>query len=276
MRSRCLSAVLLASIAAFPALFGASGIAADPSEPARQAPSKWPRSDKFIPTFAVCYSDAAGAQSPEETARFDMLITSFGHHAAQAWGRDGANSWQTLKRLNPTMVIALYAIGPGEYNTAPWSQIGEGWDWLEAHHGKGSADRWIVLGRKSGGYLQAKPYPNERLMELGNPNWRHYWVATIHDDYWGGHKGIDCQGADALFSDNTQYEMIWTGQWRGAGHPDQPDEPAFEKRDGRALQAQWRRNTNQLLAEAVPYFASRGVKTVLNFGYMGQHPEYWK
>jgi hypothetical protein len=264
MRARCVPIVTLAFCVGLPACYGQPGAAAGP------------RSAKFIPTFAVCYSDAAGARSPEETARFDLLITSFGQHASRAWGRDGANSWQTLKRLNPSMTIALYAIGPGEYNTSPWGQIGEGWDWLREHHGKGAADRWIALGRKSEGYLQPRPYPNERLMEIGNPTWRNYWIETIQRDYWGGRKQIDCWGADALFCDNTQYRMIWSGQWLAAGHPDQPDEPAPDPRDGRSLQGEWREQTNRFLAEAVPYFRDRGVKIIPNFGYMGQHPEYWK
>src|SRR5579859_7416310 len=109
---------------------------------------------KFIPTFAICYSDARGARSPEETARFDMLVCSASKRAASAWGQHGRNSWQSLKALNPGMVIAVYAMGQGEYNTADWGQMGEGWQWMKQNHGKDSADRWIAVGEKSSGYLQ--------------------------------------------------------------------------------------------------------------------------
>ena len=245
-------------------------------EPAQAAREKGIGAAKFIPSYAICYSDAVGARPPEETARFDMLIASFGRHSARAWGRAGANSWETLRRMNPALTVALYAMGPGEYNTASWGQIGDGWNWLTARHGKHSADRWAALGQKSGGYLRARPYPNERLMELGNSSWRHYWIASILADYWGGRKAIDCRGADALFSDNTQYRMIWSGQWLMEGKPDRPDEPVPADRDARPLKDHWHNDVNQFLAEAVPAFRARGLKLVINFGYMGQHPEYWR
>src|SRR5512138_3144577 len=126
--------------------------------PAAPAPGFAP--GKFIPTFAICYSNAKGARSTEETARFDMLVCSAGQRTAGVWGRNGRNSWEALKALNAEMVLAVYVMGPGEYNTAGWGQMGEGWAWLKREHGKGAADRWITLGRKSGGYLQAVPYPN--------------------------------------------------------------------------------------------------------------------
>jgi hypothetical protein len=275
MRVPQVSSVLMVALAGVQALAGASRGDAAPVQQAPGATSKGASVAKFIPSFAVCYSDAAGARPPEETARFDMLVASFGHHSARAWGRDGGNSWETLKRLNPAMTVAIYAMGPGEYNTASWGQIGEGWDWLAANHGKGSADCWVALGQKSGGYLRAGPYANERLMDLGNTNWRRYWIRAVLDDYWGGRKAIDCRGADAVFIDNTQYQMIWTGQWLMEGRPDRPDEPATTGPGHHALKDHWREDVNRFLAEAMPAFRARGLKVVLNFGYMGQHPEYW-
>jgi hypothetical protein len=130
-------------------------------------PASRPAPEKFIPTFVVCYSDAKAAQSVEETAQFDMLVLSFGRHTSTVWGRDGRDSFVTLRALHPDIVIAIYALGPGEYNTAAWGQIGEGWNWLKENHGRGSADCWTALGRKTGVYLQGVPYPNERLMDLG-------------------------------------------------------------------------------------------------------------
>jgi len=266
---------LLVALAGVQPVSGQPPAVATPVAQAREAPPKGVRLAKFIPSYAICYSDAALARPPEETARFDMLLASFGRHSSRAWGRHGSNSWETLKRLNPALTVAIYAMGPGEYNTAPWGQIGEGWDWLAAQHGKDSADRWIALGQKSGGYLRASPYSHERLMELGNPNWRHYWIASILSDYWGGRKAIDCRGADAIFSDNTQYQMIWSGQWLMEGQPDRPDEPASADRDGRPLKDRWHDDVNRFLADAVPAFRARGLKMVVNFGNMGQHPKYW-
>ena len=179
-------------------------------------------------------------------------------------------------RLNPDIVLAIYAIGPTEYNTAEWGRIGEGWDWLKQNHGKDSADRWIAIGRQTGAYLQGKPYPNERLMELGNPKWQQYWCDTVYQDYWGGRKQIDLKGADAVFSDNTQYKPIWAGQWHAEDHPDQTDEPTSYYRDGKWLNDKWQADCRDFLKRATPWFARKGLGFIPNFGYMGYNPEYWR
>jgi hypothetical protein len=232
--------------------------------------------EKFIPSFAICYSNAKGARSVEETARFDLLLVSFSQRAARVWGKNGQNSWQTLKALNPNLVVALYAMGPGEYNTANWGQIGEGWEWLKEHHGKDLADRWIAVGQTSGGYLRAVPYPNERLMEYGNTNWHRYWCDTMHRDYWRGGKSVDCRGADALFSDNTSFQVAWAGQWRREDQPDQADVPTSFYTDGTWRHDLWKEGFFKFLDTAVPWFASNQVKLVLNVGYLGRDPESWK
>jgi hypothetical protein len=202
-------------------------------------------------------------------------VVSFGKHTAQVWGKDGQNSFQSLRALNPDIVIAIYAISPGEYNMASWGEVGEGWEWMKQNHGKDSPDRWVAVGRKSGGYLQGKPYPNERLMELGNPNWRRYWRENVHADYWGGRKQIDLRGADALFSDNTQYKLIWAGQWAAEDQPGVPDEPTSYYTDGQWLHDKWRADCRGFLGEAVPFFAGKGLGIIPNFGYMGTNPEWW-
>ncbi len=129
----------------FPSLilgaFAWTSVAAGPATPTEFA------AGKFIPTFAICYSNAKGARPTEETARFDLLACSASKHAADVWGRNGRNSWKSLKALNPGMVIALYVMGPSEYNTADWGQMGEGWEWLKQRHGAGTDDRWIAIGQ---------------------------------------------------------------------------------------------------------------------------------
>jgi hypothetical protein len=232
--------------------------------------------EKFIPTFAICYGNAQGARSTEETARFDMLICSCSRKQATLWGREGRNSWESLKALNPDMVLAIYALGPGEYNTASWGQTGDGWEWIKANHGKDSADPWIAVGAESGAYLQAAPYPNERLMVLGNPNWRRYWIENTYEDYWGGRKQVDLRGADALFADNVQFRIIWTGQWRVEGQPDRPDVPSAYYRDGQWLQDAWHADAKAFLEEGGSWFGQRGIKLIANFGYLGSNPGYWE
>jgi hypothetical protein len=232
-------------------------------------------SGKFIPTFAICYSNAKGASSTEETARFDMLVCSASRHAAEVWGRNGRNSWQSLKALNSGMMIALYVMGPGEYNTADWGQIGEGWDWLKREHGKDTAYRWIAVGRKSGGYLRAVPYPKERLMEYTNANWHRYWCDTMYQDLWGGCKEIDCRGADAIFSDNTSFQIAWAGQWRMEVHPEQSDEPTTLFVNGQWRHDLWQAGFFEFFRAAVPRLGSNEVKLLLNTGQIGRQPEMW-
>jgi hypothetical protein len=231
---------------------------------------------KFIPTFAICYSNARGARSPEETARFDMLISSTSKRAASAWGQDGKNSWQSLKALNPGMMVFAYVMGPGEYNTADWGQMGEGWDWLKQHHGKDSADRWIAIGQKSGGYLQSVPYPKERLMEFGNANWQRYWCDTVYQDLWEGRKGIDCQGADGIFSDNTSFQVAWANQWRMESRPDQPDVPTTFYTDGKWRNDLWQAAFFRFMNEAVPRLGGKQLKLATNTGHLGRAPEVWR
>jgi len=92
------------------------------------------RTEKFIPTFTIKYcSPSAGLLSPEETARFDLLVVSSSHY--QSWSENGLNSWRTLKQYNPDIIIVLYHLGPSEYNTATWGEMGQGWDWMKANHG---------------------------------------------------------------------------------------------------------------------------------------------
>jgi hypothetical protein len=99
---------------------------------------------KFIRTFAVKYGSAAGWPPVEEATRFDLLdvSSSMGHTKVHA--SEHGNTWQTLKRLHPTIKVVLHKNGPGIYTNVNWVQIGDGWDWIIQNHGINSPDRWTA------------------------------------------------------------------------------------------------------------------------------------
>lgn len=231
---------------------------------------------KFIPTYAILYGNPKNARPAEETAKFDLLLSSFSQSQAKLWRSEGRNSWQTLKALNPNIKILVYAMGPGEYNTASWGQIGDGWDWMKQNHGSDSADRWTARGLQFGTYLESRDYHNERLMDLGNAAWRDYWMRNIYEDYWGGRKKVDVQGVDGIFSDNTSYGLPWAGHWYREGSPESTDHPADYYADGKYLQKKWQDNVNQFLAQAVPFFKEKGIAFTHNFESLGRHADWWK
>ncbi|MCD6360238.1 MAG: hypothetical protein J7M38_05175, partial [Armatimonadetes bacterium] len=173
----------------------------------------------------------------------------------------------------PDMILLTYKNGPTRYNTAPWGQIGEGWEWMKAHHGRDAADRWIALGAVHGGYLQSPFYPNERLMIPGNPNWQRYWIENVYQDLWGGRAGIDVDGMDGIFSDNTNYHL--PTNWHTEGNPDQQDLPATYAAGGEPLRDKWRDDMDTFLNQAVPELKDRGVILAPNFGPMGNSSEDW-
>lgn len=229
---------------------------------------------KFIPTYAIKYGGAQGWPPLEEAAKFDLLDVSAGNEHAKVYASQEGNTWQRLKRLNPHLVIIQYELGPGEYNTASWGSLGDGWEWIKQHHGIGSVDRWIATGAQYGEYLEAKPYANERLMVIGNPNWQRYWLEGVYAKLWTkpGKLGV---GVDGIFADNTRYAMIWLGNWLREGHRDQPDVPADYYRDGKHVPDLWKQGTQRFLAQAVPWLAVRGKKLVPNFVDIVNHPDDW-
>jgi hypothetical protein len=229
--------------------------------------------EKFIPTFAVKYCGTDGARSLEETARFDVLITN--PNMDDIWAEGEDNSWQRLKALNPDMVLLLYKIGPGEYNTATWGELGEGWEWMKDNHGIGTDDRWIEIGLTYGEYLQNSAYTNERLMLLGNDRWQSYWLETLYDDRWGGAKGFDCEGADGIFSDVTGFQVPYTGNWYREGFPEQPDQPESYWADGDYLHDAWHDDMVGFFNYAMPWLDERGLVFAPNFGSMARNPEHW-
>jgi hypothetical protein len=234
-----------------------------------------PAADKFIPTYLILYGNPK-ARPAEETARFDMLVSSFSTRNARLWAAGGRNSWQVLKALNPNMVIVVYGMGPGEYNTADWGQIGEGWEWLKQHHGNDSEDRWTARGARYGEYLQNKRYSNERLMNPAKPGWQEYWLRSVYHDYWGGAKKIDLDGVDGIFSDNTSYAPPFAGQWYREGEPDKRDDPAEYFAGGKYLLDTWREGMNSFFARAVPFFRDKHVLFTHNFESLGKHPDWWR
>lgn len=229
---------------------------------------------KFIPTFAVKYGDAAGWPPVEEAARFDLLDVSSSLAHTRVHASEHGNTWQTLKHLHPTIRVILYKNGPGLYTNVHWGQIGDGWDWITRHHGIDSPDRWTAVGVTHGGYLQGTPYPSERLMNVGNPNWRRYWAEKTYAKFWSGTPSIG-EGADGIFADNGSYQMPWRGQWYLEGHPDKSDMPSDYTRNGTHDANLYKPHIIEFHDWAVPWLRERNRLLVLNFSNMARHPEDW-
>jgi len=235
---------------------------------------------KFIPTYFIKYGSTPQVTQPGYiSARFDMVIASSGYN--NLWAESGLNSWQTLKKYNPEMIIALYQLGPSEYNTASWGLLGDGWEWIKNNHGASAgAERWTGSGHKFS-YLANVNYPNERLMYLGNPGWQEYWTNKIYDNFWISN--LDkYKGADAIFSDNTNFNVAWPGSWyeeNNTGNAAFKDHPLdYATADGVYDNAKWKADMKSFFNRAVPALASKNipVRIILNFGYMGKNPEYWR
>ncbi|MFX8999741.1 hypothetical protein ABTN27_20420, partial [Acinetobacter baumannii] len=89
------------------------------------------------------------------------------------------NAYQELKRLNPQIKILIYRMGPGQLIVSHYDPVSqEEWEWIKREHGRGSPDRWASLGVNTNDYLRALPYPVERAMYMGNPNWQRYWIES--------------------------------------------------------------------------------------------------
>ena len=228
--------------------------------------------EKFIPSFVVKYCGSDGAEPAEETAKFDLIDTDVSNDTA--WAGNGLGSWRHLKELNPDLYVVLYMIGPGEYDTSPWGHLGQGWDWMKANHGLGTADRWTARGVASQSYLQAVSYDNERAMILGNAAWQQYWLDTLDQDWWSGGLGYDLDGADGIFADNSSYAVSWEGGWvvEGTSTPDDPEEYFA---NGQYLRDKWRGDMNAFFARAVPWLRDRTRILVPNFSWMDGNPSWW-
>lgn len=236
-------------------------------------------SSPFIPTFLIKYcSPGAGTLSAGETAKYDLLITNYFHH--HAWAEDGKNSWQTLKSHNPDMIIALYMLGPGLYNTASWGEIGQGWEWMKQQHGAESGVRqWTASGHRFP-YLAPSPSPHERLMDPGNTDWQHYWIDTVYHDFMQ-RIPENAEGVDAIFADNAQYKLIWRNQWFHEEHVGDSaylDHPLhYADSAGNYDNDKWAADMRSFFLTAAQALGGKAVPVTLipNFGYSGSNPEYW-
>jgi hypothetical protein len=229
---------------------------------------------KFIPTFAVKYGGTPGWPPVEEAARFDLLdvSSSIGYARVHA-SRDG-NTWQTLKKRNPHLKVFLYKNGPALYNVAAWGELGRGWEWIKQNHGPGCSDCWTTVGVEHGSCLQGRPYPNERLMNLGNSNWQQYWTEETYQKYWAGPSPLG-EAADGIFADNCGYHMPWQGQWHVENDLDRPDRPTDYTRDDMHQAEQYKAHILAFHNGVVPWLADRDKQLVLNFGNMARSPEDW-
>ena len=229
---------------------------------------------KFIPTFAIKYGATPGWPPVEEAARFDLLdvSSSMGHTTVHA-SRDG-NTWQTLKKRNPHLKVFLYKNGPALHNVAARGEIGHEWEWIQQHHGPGCSDRWTAVGVEHGSCLQGRPYPNERLMNLGNSNWQQYWIEETYQKNWAGPSPVG-EATDGIFADNCGYLMPWQGQWHVESNPDRPDRPTDYTRDGTHQAEQYKADILAFHNEVVPWLAERDKQIVLNFGNMARSPDDW-
>ena len=236
-----------------------------------------PTKEKFIPTYFIRYgSTPSVTHSAEITARFDLAVVS--NWAFNLWAEPGLNSWQALRKHNPDMIIAVYQNGPGIYDLD--KPIGDGWDWIKANHGfKAGENMWTGPGHKYN-YLSNISYPKERLMNLGNPEWQNYWIENTYSGFWDTNFA-NYDGANAIFSDNTNYNVAWAGNWyeeNNPGNPEFKDHPLnYATADGVYDNAKWQVDMKAFFNNAVPKLLSKPnpIKLIPNFGYMGQNPEQW-
>ncbi|MGQ9890097.1 MAG: putative glycoside hydrolase, partial [Aggregatilineales bacterium] len=242
----------------------------------------------FVYTAEVLYGAFGGAQPggcypTDQAAKFDLLITSPSKYKSTSWCNRPSNAFQAIKAINPRTSIMLYRMGPGQYITASWGAIGDGWDWIKQNHGKGTADRWTALGVSSTDYLVALPYPVERAMEIGNPNWQEYWMRRNYEDIWVNRiNNMNGDYTDGIFADGMQYSVSWSNRWCAEGTYSngacsQLDHPATYYRNNAYDEALWRQHYDQFMERAVPYFRQRGLAFGVNawrIGYPAQHQLY--
>jgi len=230
---------------------------------------------KFIPSFAIKYGGTSGWPELQDAAHFDVLVMGAGTSQDRADPAIPGGTWQVLKKLNPRMVMLLYEIGPGEYNTASWGRIGKGWEWITREHGVGSPDRWTALSSRSGQYLQGQAYGNERLMLAGNPAWQQYWLENICEKYWGDATRAKAI-ADGIFADNTSYTMPYLKGWYPEGEPEKADVPADYYSGQQYSAALYHREMESFFARSFPWMAGKKLKLGLNFGDMARRPGDWQ
>jgi hypothetical protein len=234
--------------------------------------------NKFIPTYYIKYGRKAGADhNAEYSSKFDLIIASYNF---DPWAEKELNSWQALKSYNPKIIIAIYQMGPSECWNRNTGGLGDGWDWIKANHGADAGlERWTGSGHKYS-YLTNSFYPSERFMNIGNPGWQKYWIEKTYEDRYIT-KLSRYEGADAIFSDNTHFEVVWSNSWYEENNPGKAefkDHPLdYATANGIYDNVKWKKDMTAFFNLAMPYLASRPipVKFILNFGHMGKNPEQW-
>jgi hypothetical protein len=171
----------------------------------------------FIPAAAILYGRiATDTGRPNycypitEAAKFALLDLSM-----FLWERGDLLCYdppttrpiQKIRELNPNSWILLYRMLPAflqGYDRNISDPVG-GRPYLEAlsrTHGIGSDDRWFAIGHYYGDYLIHPGLSGKPMaMELGNSNWRRYWIERVWEDIWGTNPIVEAQGASGLFID---------------------------------------------------------------------------
>lgn len=236
------------------------------------------QSDKFFPTYYIKYGNKPGADhNAEYSSKFDLIIASY---QFDPWAKNGLNSWQNLRLFNPNIILAIYQMGPSEYENRTTKRLGDGWEWIIKNHGVAAGpERWTGSGHKYS-YLSNSNYPSERLMNIGNPDWQKYWTEKTYEDRYVN-KLSSYEGADAIFSDNTFFDVAWSNSWYDENKPvkaEFKDHPLdYATADGIYDNTKWKKDMKAFLNQSLSILESKPipVKLILNFGYMGKHPEYW-
>ena len=238
------------------------------------------QSGKFIPTYYIKYGNRSGTEhSAEYSSRFDLIIASYNFNP---WAEKGLNSWRTLRSYNPKIILAVYQMGPSECESFIKNNggLGDGWEWIKANHGANAgSERWTGSGHKYS-YLTNSFYPSERLMNIGNPGWQKYWIEKTYEDRYITNLS-SYKGADAIFSDNTGFSIPYPNSWydeNNHGKEEFKDYPSdYATADGIYDDTKLRKDMKAFFNQAVPFLASKPkpIKLIVNFGNMGEHPEYW-
>jgi len=157
-------------------------------------PGTSPEQNFWIPTGAVLYGRIAQERPEdcypiEEAAKFNLLdISQYLSGKTSRWCGSLDNPVQAIKQINPYSIILIYQFNPAEIyrGTGKWASGGALlFDSLLQVHGKGSNDIWFALGYNTGDYLVDIYYPQYIAMNLGNTNWRSFWMERTWNDLFG-------------------------------------------------------------------------------------------
>ncbi len=236
----------------------------------------------FVYTADVLYGSfgrhrSGNCHPVREAARFHLLVTGPHSHRTRNWCENPDNAFVAIKDLSPNTQILLYRMGPGQYITSTWGAVGDGWEWIKTHHGKGTQDRWTALGIDSGDYLLSLNYPVERAMEIGNRNWQEYWITRNYEDIWVKRiNGMNGRATDGIFADGMQYSVSWANGWcaeSAYNYSEQRcarmDHPSTYYQNGAYNHALWRQHYDAFLERAVSYYRQRDLRFGLNAWRVG-------